>query len=262
MRTANEGLEARVKDRTSDLEKALKTRDVFLSIASHELKTPLTSLSLQLQMGLRGLKTGRKATPEHLGEVLERAAKQSMALGDLIDGLLDVSRIQAGRFELDPQKLSVAELCEEAAARFAPQLVQTHTPLELDLDRTLEARWDRRRISQVLANLISNAIKYAQGKPVKLSAQKGPKGVRLTVTDNGPGIALERQRYIFERFERAGAAANIGGLGLGLFICRRIVEAHQGAITVESDTGRGASFVVDLPLHANNDAGVGFGEGR
>jgi PAS domain S-box-containing protein len=259
MRSANESLEARVRDRTADLEKALKARDVFLSIASHELKTPLTSLSLVLQMGARALKSGRKSTPEQMLEVLERAAKQSMALGDLIDGLLDVSRIQAGRFTLEPQKLSVAELCEEVAARFAPQLSQTQTPLSLSLDRALEARWDKRRLLQVLANLLSNALKYAQGKPVQLSAEKGPLGVRLTVKDNGPGIALERQPQIFERFERAGAPANIGGLGLGLFIARRIVEAHRGTLSVDSDTGRGAAFIVDLPDHVTAGEG-GFEE--
>ncbi|MFT3839086.1 MAG: CheR family methyltransferase [Myxococcaceae bacterium] len=265
MRRANEGLEVRVKDRTAELEKALKTRDVFLSIASHELKTPLTSLSLQLQMGLRGLKTGRKATPEHLAEVLERAVRQSMALGDLIDGLLDVSRIQAGRFELELSKVSVAELCEEIAGRFAPLLAQTQTPLELKLDRALEARWDKRRIGQVLANLLSNAVKYAQGKPVTLAAAAGPagtNGIRLTVADNGPGIALDRQPHIFERFERAGAASNIGGLGLGLFIARRIVEAHGGTVKVESDVGKGATFVLDLPAQASPHNSLGFEEGQ
>jgi signal transduction histidine kinase len=200
-------------------------------------------------MGLRGLKTGRKATPEQMTEVLERAAKQSMALGDLIDGLLDVSRIQAGRFDLEPRQLNVAELCEEVAARFAPQLSQTRTPLELVLDRSLEARWDKRRIGQVLANLFSNALKYAHGKPVKLFAERNGERVTLTLIDSGPGIALERQSQIFERFERAGAAPNIAGLGLGLFIARRIVEAHHGTVTVESDTGRGAKFTVELPAH-------------
>jgi two-component system CheB/CheR fusion protein len=247
LRAANERLEARVVDRTQELQTALKVRDEFLSIASHELKTPLTGLKLQLQLGRRGVKTGRHGGPSDVLDALERSLRQALNLEELVEDLLDVSRIQTGRVVLDLHPLDVAEVVDEVVARFAPQFEHAKTPLEVELERSGVARCDRRRLGQVLSNLLANALKYAPKKPVRVSMAPAPSGVRISVKDHGRGIAPEKQAVIFDRFERADASPGIGGLGLGLFISRRIVEAHGGTLRVESAPGEGACFIVELP---------------
>ncbi len=253
LRAANEGLEVRVAERTRELERALNVRDEFVSIASHELKTPLTGLKLQLQMGKRNLTAAAPPSTEQVAEMLQRCLRQAGALEDLIEDLLDVSRIQTGRFELQFSDVSVAALVEDVAARFAPQLTASHTPLELQLDRSLRAKWDQRRIGQVLANLLSNAIKYAPRAPIRITAAGADGRVRIEVADQGPGIPAEKHATIFDRFERAGAPTHVAGLGLGLFIARRIVDAHRGTVRVDSEPGKGARFIVQLPLNADGE---------
>jgi signal transduction histidine kinase len=118
----------------------------------------------------------------------------------------------------------------------------------VQVERGVTAQWDRRRMTQVVVNLLSNAVKYAPHSQIELSSARRGDQVEISVCDTGPGISPENQATIFERFERAGASPNVGGLGLGLFIARRIVEAHEGTIRVESQLGAGARFVVELPL--------------
>jgi two-component system, chemotaxis family, CheB/CheR fusion protein len=249
LRRANESLEFRVQERTKELEQALKTRDDFLSIASHELKTPLTSLKLQLQMAIRNVRRRRGVpSPAEDVPIFERALKQVTALEELIEDLLDISRIQTGRLKLELGDVNLSGLIEEVTARFSDQLTQAHCELELHLRPNLVARWDRRRMSQVLTNLISNALKYAPRSVIRVSLASNDTTAKIVVADSGPGISAAKQATIFERFERAGASPSIAGLGLGLFIARRIVEAHHGTINVESQVGEGAQFVIDLPL--------------
>jgi two-component system CheB/CheR fusion protein len=248
LRSANTTLEKRVRERTQELELALSSRDEFLSIASHELKTPLTGLKLQLQIAQRTFASRKQGPDGPYSGTFDRALRQTWALEQLIEDLLDISRIQTGRFEIDPSEVDVAALVEEIAVRFSEQLAQAGSELELHLDRALTARWDLRRMSQVLANLVSNAIKYAPQTPITISTQRLDGHAQIVVEDKGPGIPEDKQESIFERFERAGASPNIGGLGLGLFITRQIVEAHEGAIRVESKPGHGAKFIIELPL--------------
>jgi PAS domain S-box-containing protein len=248
LRGLNESLEKRVRERTRDLEQALKARDEFLSIASHELKTPLTSLKLQIQMALRKLERGT-ATPERSAATFDRALRQAVALEELVEDLLDVSRIQTGHFVLDRKPVVVSALIEEAVARFSDQLAQSRSRIDLRLEPGVTARWDGRRMMQVLVNLVSNALKYAPGSPIRISSAGVDGSASITVEDSGPGISEERQKSIFERFERAGAPASVGGLGLGLFIARRIVEAHHGSIQVESHVGGGTKFMIEIPRY-------------
>jgi two-component system, chemotaxis family, CheB/CheR fusion protein len=247
LRKANEGLDARVRERTRDLEKALRAREVFLSIASHELKTPLTGLKLQLQMGLRSVRSGKAAGPEPLIETYERSLRQAQVLEELIEDLLDVSRIHTGHFNLDLADLDAAELLDEVLARFAPVLTQQGILITAKIDRPLNARWDRRRVGQLIANLLSNAAKYAPHTPLRITASAEGDRVRVVLKDHGPGIHLDKQAAIFDRFERGDAAPHVGGLGLGLFIARRIAEAHGGTLSVESRPGDGAKFTLELP---------------
>lgn len=241
-----------VVERKQELERALAIRDEFLSIASHELKTPITSLKLYLQLSrklLSGPAADTQACLEKTQKSLDVSLRQVDFLTNLIEALLDVSRIQSGQLALTLGNVNVAELIEEVAGRFRQQLDAAAIPLSLDLDRQIQAYWDRYRIEQLLGNLLSNIIKYAPGKPATISVSRNGGFAKLVVEDSGPGIAREKQELIFERFERGTTAGAPAGLGLGLFISRCIVEAHQGEITLESALGHGTKFLLEIPLH-------------
>jgi PAS domain S-box-containing protein len=247
LKKAYHGLEEKVRERTKDLEMALSVRDEFLSIASHELKTPLTSLKLQLQLGQRKM-TMPTVKPEELNRSLDICIKQVNSLGNLVDDLLEVSRIQSGWFSLNLETFNLGELVEEIISRFSQQLAVASCTVELRLDHSLEGSWDRQRLEQVIVNLISNAIKYAPRSPLVIETKMVNGEVVLKVRDFGPGISKEKQGKIFDRFERVNTDKNISGLGLGLFISKRIIESHQGQIEVESELGHGTEFTVRLPL--------------
>lgn len=258
LQAANGLLELRVKERTAELARALKARDEFLSIASHELKTPLTALKLKLQLAQRSARAERGSAAnspaaKDADAAWSVALRQVSTLEDLIEDLLDVSRIQTGQLTLELAHLDASALVREVAARFSELAGQAQTRLELSLQPGVSAWWDGRRVGQVLSNLLSNALKYAPHSPVKVSlSAEGRDRATLVVEDGGPGILPERQASLFERFERAGASPSVGGLGLGLFIARRIVEAHGGTIAVHSRPGHGAAFTVRLPLAPNS----------
>lgn len=251
LRRSRDELEIRVKQRTEELTAALQARDEFLSIASHELKTPLTSLKLQIQMDRRRLMSTTKPMPlrEELIESSDLAIKQINSLADLVEDLLDISRIQTGHFSLSLDNLNLSDLVREIVNRFSQQLEMASCMTGLDLDESVVGSWDRHRLEQVVVNLIANVIKYAPRSQLNISVSRQGETASLVVQDSGPGIPKDMLPKVFERFERAGAAKNIGGLGLGLFIVRKIVEAHQGKIRVESGEGMGTKFTVELPLH-------------
>jgi len=166
---------------------------------------------------------------------------------------LDVSRIQAGRFPLSIDEVDLSLLTKNVLERFDDQLKSVNCQIDVSADTPIVGRWDRQRLEQVVVNLLSNAMKYAPGKPVSISVTKRERTAVLEVQDNGPGISRDLQTKIFDRFERAKASKNIGGLGLGLFIVKSITEAHKGRIHVESEPGRGAKFIVELPLDREGD---------
>lgn len=249
LRTAYGELETRVIDRTRELEFALKSRDEFLSIASHELKTPLTSLRLQLQLALRKIEKGDGESPllKDLSRALELGVRQVSSLTHLVNDLLDISRIQTGNFDLARVEINLSELAEEIAARFREQLELACCPLKLRLDPDVTGCWDRYRMEQVIVNLLSNAIKYAPQTEITVCTRIENGSAVLEVADEGPGIEAEKIETIFNRFERGTNAVNIGGLGLGLYIVKKIVELHRGTITVTSAPGKGARFTIVLP---------------
>jgi len=232
---------------------AVRIREDFLSVASHELKTPLTPLALKLQSLSRelGAQPDSDFTRRARAHV-EACRKQVRTLSELIGDLLDVSRIMGGRFTLEFVEVELGALVREVASRHESQAEQAGCVLELALDE-VRGRWDRLRLEQVVTNLLDNAFKYGQGHPVRVRLTQGAGRAVLEVKDEGIGIEPAGLPRIFERFERAVSERHYGGLGLGLYITRTIVEGLGGHIRVESTPGQGALFRVELPLRPPGD---------
>ncbi|MFO7178062.1 MAG: ATP-binding protein [Pseudomonadota bacterium] len=245
----------RLEHALADLRDAVATRDEFLSIASHELKTPLTPLQLQLD-SLRLLLDKEGALDERAARKLEQASRQTARLTRLVENLLDVSRITRFRLELEIEEVDLGELIREIASRYADEAHRAGCTLEIHAPSPVVGRWDRMRLEQVISILVSNAIKYGPGKPVEIRAEARDDAARLTVRDYGIGIAQADLSRIFERFERAVSARHYGGLGLGLYIARQIVDAHSGSIGVSSEPGAGATFTVVIPLEPKPASGL------
>jgi PAS domain S-box-containing protein len=226
--------------RLAQAQEAIRLRDEFLVIAAHELKTPLTVLGLQLQ------KLQRMGAPQ---ESVGTALRSARRLGALVDTLLDVSRIATGQLKVEVQECDLAELAREVVERWRDEASRAGCQLHVDAPAPVRGRWDPLRIDQVIENLLGNAIKYAPGKPVRISVAARGDLAELCVSDDGPGIPPGAEARIFRRFERATDVRNYGGLGLGLYIVREIVEAHGGTISVDTAAGKGATFWVALPLH-------------
>jgi signal transduction histidine kinase len=236
-----------------DAREAIRVRDDFLSIAGHELKTPLTALQLYLEaLGNAFEVVAPDDGPEGQGDGqltrrLRDVERMVTRLGGLIDQLLDVSRLSAGRLVLDPETVDLAEVVREAVTQVEHEALRRGTAITVTTRDPVVGYWDRGRLNQVLSNLLSNAVKYGAGQPVVVELQaQGAEGV-VAVRDYGIGIAVENQPRIFEKFERAAPARQFGGLGLGLWICREIVTAMKGSIDVSSAPGAGATFTVRLP---------------
>ncbi|XXX81433.1 GAF domain-containing sensor histidine kinase [Sorangium sp. So ce134] len=231
-------------------EAAVRMRDEFVSIASHELYTPIAGLKLAVQ-GLMREATALPAGAEKLAGMAERQCRR---LVRLIDDLLNVARIQAGKLELKLGDVDLRALSREVVEHFDVELKQAGSTVIWRADAPVVGVWDGARLEQVVTNLVLNAIKYGRGKPIEISVAAEGEMARLVVADRGIGIDASCVPYIFERFERGVSAQHYGGLGLGLYISRRIVIAHGGSIGVESELGAGASFIVDLPLRRRRHA--------
>ncbi|ATB47431.1 PAS domain-containing sensor histidine kinase [Corallococcus macrosporus] len=232
------------------LREALRIRDDFLSVASHELRTPLTPLQLKLTAMRRAVDSAQGGTlsSERVGRDLDMAVRQVRKLVELVDDLLDVSRISVGQLKLERTPADLRELLREVIARYQPQATQAGSTVELDAPAPVQGEWDTRRVEQVLTNLLSNALKYGAGKPVHVRLREEGGQARLSVRDEGIGIAPEVLPHIFDRFMRAVSGRNYSGLGLGLYIAHQVVTAHGGGIEVHSELGRGSTFNVRLPL--------------
>lgn len=229
---------------------AIRARDEFLQIASHELKTPLTPLQMQLDTLGRALESAG-VHEEKLQAKLFMARRQTGRLGRLVESLLDVSRITSGRFVLELEEFDFADMVREVTERFQSEAKSAHSELHVHTEESIPGRWDRLRCEQILSNLLSNAIKYGAGRPVEVTASASEGTVRLSVSDHGIGIQKESLERIFDRFERAVSIRHYGGLGLGLFIARQIAEAHGGSIVAQSEPGIGSTFTSVLPQYTS-----------
>jgi signal transduction histidine kinase len=228
-------------------EQALRERDDFLALASHELKTPAATLSATAQLLLRQLGRQGMLEREQLGRALERLQDQSQRLARLVDHLLDVSRINSARLTIQPQPTDLVALVSDVVA--ACQLTTTRHTIILKGPNELTAWLDHDRVTQVVNNLLDNAIKYSpEGGQIEVDLERTREEVMLVVRDHGIGIAEDRLDRLFERFYRAHNGDQFSGMGLGLFVTRHVVELHGGSIHVESPAGGGARFTVRLPL--------------
>ncbi len=224
-------------------DKALRVRDEFLAVAAHELRTPLTTLSLQLQSLAREIE--RNALGGGVDRKAKAAIRGSRHLTALVENMLDISRVATGNTELSlhRERVDLAEVVEDVGDRFRPGAV-----IHIAAEAGIVGYWDRLRLDEVVSNLIANSVKYGRGQPIDITVTRLDARAHLAVHDRGIGIDLEDQARIFEPFERAVSSDHHGGLGLGLFITRRIVEAHEGTIRVESAPGEGSTFFVELPI--------------
>jgi signal transduction histidine kinase len=224
-----------------------RARSEFLTVASHELNTPVHSLMLAVQSLRRAAPSGRPVDPQALERMLELVARQGARLTRLTGDLLDVSRIEAGGLPLELDDVDLGAVVRDVVQRFAADLRQSRCSVTLGGGAPVVGRWDRSRIDRVVTNLLANAIKFGPGKPIDIFVGVERGLARLAVRDHGIGIDPEQLGRIFGRFERAVSERHYGGLGLGLYINRRIVEEHGGSIRCESQLGDGATFTVELP---------------
>jgi signal transduction histidine kinase len=242
----NAELEHRVRERTAALEHAVRSRDEFLSVASHELKTPITSLQLYVQGMVRAQSKGT-LTAEQLNVRLNRVQEQCGRLERLINNLLDVSRADARTPALQRESFDMSELVADATERFAEEFARAGCQVTLDAREPVVGCWDRMRLEQAVTNLLQNAARYAPGAPIHVRVQSEGPWVRIVIRDGGPGIPEKDHARIFERFAQAGSERFAGGFGLGLWIVKQMVEAHSGSVTLVSRPGAGATFTLMLP---------------
>jgi signal transduction histidine kinase/DNA-binding response OmpR family regulator len=248
-----------------DATHAVAARDEFLSVASHELKTPLNPLQLQVQSLLR--RTDQILVAEHKDKVkaqLDSIYRQTEKLTRLVNDLLDLSRISGGRIEFELESMDLTAVVRDVVKLFEEreEITRFRCTLSCDYSDGLIGQYDQFRLEQIVTNLLSNALKYGAGTPVTVTTRRNGDHAELSVSDQGIGIAPVDQKRIFLRFERAVTAKNFGGLGLGLFIVSQLVEGMGGSIGVTStrraddaanvnaDEPRLTTFTVKLPLSA------------
>jgi signal transduction histidine kinase len=219
----------------AEAEAALRVREEFLSIASHELRTPITVLTAQAQLSLRRLERNGGLDPERVSHALRMMGTQADKLARLVSQLLDVSRLESGKLQLEPHPTNLARVVEQVVAAARSLAEDTHS-ISLTAPAVVECEVDALRLEQVLTNLIDNAVKYSPPRePVEIVLH----GEELTVRDHGPGITAEDLPHIFDRFYRGADARRHPGSGLGLAIVRQVVDQHGGSVTAEPATGGG-----------------------
>ncbi len=239
-----------LRNTKAELENAVRMRDDFMSVVSHELKTPLNTLILEVQLRKLQLSRNNLAAFDEskLRGMVDKDERQIQSLIRLIDDMLDVSRIRTGKLSIRPSRFDLAQLVGNVVESFAAQMEAKGCQLQLERSEPIVGVWDEFRIEQVLANLLTNAMRYGAGQPVRVSVAPCPEGACIEVRDQGIGISSKSLARIFCQFERAEGSEGSAGLGLGLLIADQIVKALGGGIQVESEEGRGSLFRVLLPL--------------
>ena len=245
-----EALVSQLQTAQSDLQRAVRMRDDFMSMVSHELRTPLNTLYLETQVRKMHLARGNHAPfeAERLPAMIERDQRQIMNMVRLIDDMLDVSRLRSGTLSIERKPMELTALAARVVENLAQQAEVAGCTVTLDAPSAVHGTWDEFRLEQVLTNLLTNAMRYGGGKPIAVAVSQDGGGARVSVRDQGIGIAPADHARIFGQFERTDVSRKQSpGLGLGLYITQQIVAAHGGRIAVESEPGAGAVFTVTLP---------------
>jgi signal transduction histidine kinase len=249
-RREQEQLLATLQVTQNELEHAIRMRDDFMSIVSHEVRTPLNGLILETQLRKLHLAKDNAAafTMDKLRAMVDRDERQIQSLIRLIEDMLDVSRIRTGKLSIRPHAFDLAEMVGNLIESFAAQIASAEASVSFDADTPVIGVWDEFRLEQVVANLLTNALRYGARKPVQVRVYAEGGQARIEVRDQGIGISADNQKRIFQQFERVAASHATHGLGLGLFISEQIVAAHDGRIEVQSEEGQGSLFRVCLPM--------------
>ncbi|MHB1198085.1 MAG: hybrid sensor histidine kinase/response regulator [Polaromonas sp.] len=239
-----------------ELQRAIRMRDDFMSVAAHELLTPLNTLFLEAQLRKVELDRGNTAIFDaaYLQKMVDHDQRQIKSIMRLIDDMLDISRIRSNRLAIRPRQVELSALLARVVGNLAHQAAAAGVRITLQADQPVTGFWDEFRIEQVLINLLTNTLRHGNAQPVEVRLTALDDGARIDVRDQGPGIAAQDQQRIFEQFERAVEPGGPGGLGLGLYISRQLVQAHGGTLSVQSQPGDGSVFTVTLPLTAPSEA--------
>lgn len=243
------------KNETIKLSEALKARDEFLSIASHELKTPISSIKLQLEMISRNIVQNKSGSTdkEVLKKAFDNSIRQVNKLTKLVEDLLDVSSVHLGRLKINRESgVNLSSLIQDVVQQtkeLGVSSIGSYININFQLPpKPIIGTVDSSRIGQVMTNIVSNAIKYGGNKISIELKNTSANEVEISVEDNGRGISVKDQERIFHEFERAGSNVNEAGLGLGLYISNQIILAHSGSIKIESSVGMGSKFIIRLPI--------------
>lgn len=231
------------------LTSAIKSRDEFLSIASHELKTPLTSIKLQTQMIAKSLHK-ESLDMERLNRMLLQTDQSVNRITRLVDDMLDISRLSTGKMTLQRENFLLEDMVRDVIERLQPLLDEAGCAISLQVLQPTSGHWDRFRIEQVVTNILTNATRYSPGKPIEVVLRYENDQAVISIKDSGKGIDPLDQERIFDRFERANAAHESRAMGLGLYIVRQILKMHGGDIRVKSELSKGSEFIVYLPTNA------------
>lgn len=227
----------------------IKARDQFLAIASHELKTPVTSMLLQVQTAIHNIRNVSLAnfSVATLLKMLEDTEQQSKRLSKMVNDLLDLSLITTGKIDLEIEETNISDIVKVVVERYTNRLTDK-SQIQVIIKKPVIGYCDKVRIEQAVINLLSNAVKYGRNKPILIHVASLHDVARISVSDQGIGIPHDQQKKIFNRFERAVSSKDYKGLGVGLYITYQIIHAHGGKIHLDSEINKGSTFILEFPL--------------
>lgn len=242
---SHDELERKVERRTAELNTALNSRDEFLSIASHEFRTPLTALTMQLEMIERYMRK-HEIKDEGLTTQVGRAVNHVRKMSALQNVLMDVTAMRVGKLELKKEKIDLTEVVADSINQFNMDPEKSAVKITYEKSGPMIGEFDPTRVGQVFSNLLSNAIKYGGGKPIEVVSKVQDQRFVISFRDHGQGISAEKHAKIFDRFERLHKGDDVPGLGLGLYIAKQLIETHGGELQLDSQPGEGTTFTVIL----------------
>ncbi|MET0412281.1 MAG: HAMP domain-containing sensor histidine kinase [Polyangiaceae bacterium] len=241
---------ARIETRVRELERELDACMGFLGTVGHELRNPLSPIFMQAQHMLDSARkeSGGTVAADWLIGQLEALSDRLRKFITMLNRITDVARIGSGQLDLELETVDFRDVVSEVVAGFEREALTARSTLRVNATDSISGTWDRMRLSQIVANLVSNAVRYGAGKPIDVTLSATGEQARLEVRDHGIGIAREDHERVFQRFERAAQRRQTGGFGIGLWIVRESCRAMGGSVELESALGQGSRFIVRLPL--------------